>query len=172
MSNAFLFRMPYGIPGDLSRPSVATVEAQPFNTAYPFASYGIPGKIVSGFFVPITASTDIIYGFLVRPYPTTGNNASDPIGVAVPLVQNSVANIMRRGYMTVYCNAGVPTLGGTVYVRYANAAATTPIGGLEATSVAGSNVAITASNGAPVTFTGPADGTGTGSGNVEIAYNI
>jgi hypothetical protein len=50
-----------------------------------------------------------------------------------------------------------------VYVRYANAAAGTPLGGVEATSVAGSNVALVG-----VAFMGPADA----SGNVEVAFNI
>jgi hypothetical protein len=160
--------MPFGVPGDLSRPSVATVEAQPYNSSLPFASYGIPGKIANGLFVPISTSADIIYGFLVRPYPTTGANASDPLGTGVPLASALLANIMRRGYMNVVCNAGTPTLGGAVYVRYANGTLGTPIGGLEATSVGGSNFAITATNGSPVYFTGPADG----AGNCEIAYNI
>jgi hypothetical protein len=160
---AILYRMAQGIPGDVSRQSIATIEAQPLNAAAPFLSYGIPGKIAAGLFVPLSAVGDTApYGFLVRPYPITGANASDPLGTAVPLT-SGLANILRRGYMTVQSNAGTPTAQGTVYVRYANAAAGTPIGGLEATSVGGSNVALLG-----VAFMGPADA----SGNVEIAFNI
>lgn len=163
MSNAYLFRMPQGVQGDLTRPSQATVEAQAFNAAAAFASYGIPGKMVSGLFVPLSLVGDTSpYGFLIRPYPITGASASDPLGTAVPPT-TGVANILRRGYMNVVCNAGAPAFGGTVYVRYANPTGPLPNGGLEATSVPGSNVALLG-----VIFMGGADS----AGNVEIGFNI
>lgn len=162
-SNAYLYRMPQGVQGDISRPSQGTVEAQGLNASLPFTSYGVFGKIASGLFVPLTLVGDTTpYGMLVRPYPFSGPNASDPLGTAVPPT-TGVANILRRGYATVLCNAGVPALGGTVYYRYANPTGPLPLNGLEATSVGGSNVALIG-----VAFMGPADA----AGNVEIAFNI
>ncbi|RYD87500.1 MAG: hypothetical protein EOP50_20660, partial [Sphingobacteriales bacterium] len=54
MANAYLYRMPSGIPGDVTRRSHSTIEAVMLG-ATPFASFGIFGKVVSGKFVPIGA---------------------------------------------------------------------------------------------------------------------
>lgn len=163
MSNAILYRMAQGIPGDVSRASVSTIESQPLASGTPFPGYGLPGKISGGAFVPVSAVGDTApYGLLVRPFPTTGPDASDPLGTAVPPT-TGVANILRRGYMTVKCNAGTPALGGAVYIRYANGVTATPVGGIEAAAVASTTVALT-----NAIFTGAADA----NGNVEIAFNI
>jgi hypothetical protein len=167
-SNTILFRMPFAIAGDLSRAAgLATVEAQPLNPAAPFPGFGLPGKIVNGLFVPITSVSDVVYGFLVRPFPTQGQNPSDPLGISVPLA-SGLANIMRRGYIGVQNNAGNPALNGAVFMRYANGTTGTPIGGLEATFVSGSNIAITGANGPLATFMGQADATGL----TDIGFNI
>lgn len=161
---AFATRMPYGIPGDSTRPSQSTIESQVFNSALAFPGYGLPGKIVSNKFVPIASgdAASAIYGFLVRPFPITGANGSDPLGTSVPPT-TGVADVMRRGYISVKNNAGTPAINGAVYVRVANAAAGKPIGGIEA--VADSTNTVVISN---CIFTGPADA----NGNVEIAFNI
>lgn len=161
---SYLKRMPQGIPGDISRQSIATVEAQILNSGLPFASFGIPGKIVAGKFVPVAAVADgaKVYGLLVRPFPVTGANASDPLGTSVPQISGA-ANILRRGYMTVKNNAGVAALGGQVYVRVQNAAGGQPIGGIEAAAAGGDCEAIPGAS-----FMSAADTTG----NVEIGYNI
>lgn len=151
MSNAILKRMPYGIAGDISRQSQATVEAQLFDEKTPFDAFGVAGKIVNGKFVPVSGgekSTDL-YGLLVRPFPTQG--------------QGEVANIMRRGYMTVKNNAGSAVLGGQVFVRVAKPTAAKPLGGIEAAADGENTVALT---GAAFMAAADADG------NVEIAYNI
>jgi hypothetical protein len=145
MTNAILYRMPNGVQGDLSRPSQATVEAVALASGTPFTAYGTPGKISGNNFVPLTLVGDTTpYGFLVRPFPTTGVNANDALGVGVPATPAIMGpgNVMRRGYMIVACNAGVPAFGGTVYYRYANPTGPLPLNGLEATSVGGSNVAL------------------------------
>lgn len=164
MGNAILFRMASGIPGDISRRSASTVESVPLNPASPFAGYGLFGKIVSGKFVPLGAgdTASAAYALLVRPYPTTGGAASDPLGTATPPT-SGMGDAMRRGYMTVKNNAGTPALGGTVYVRVANAAAGKPIGGIEAAADSTNTIAITGA-----IFLGPADA----NGNVELSYNI
>lgn len=161
---AFTFRMPYGIPGDISRPSsgALTVEAQAFGaTAFP--AYGVPVKVVSGLIVPIAANNDVVYGLLVRPFPITGANASDPLGASVPPL-TGVANILRRGYMTVKVQLGSAScaLNSAVYIRYQNAVAGQIIGGFEGLTT-GNNYALSGA-----TCTGPADA----NGNVEVCYNI
>lgn len=162
MSNAYLLRMPSGIPGDVSRKLDSTVESQFFNSSLPFASYGIPAKLVSGKVVPFAATdtADLLYGFLVRPYPT--QSAQEGIGTATPPT-TGCANVLRRGWMTVKCNAGTPAQGGTVYVRIDTPSGAKVVGGIEAASDSTHTVALTG-----VKFTNAGDA----SGNVEIEYNI
>lgn len=162
MSNAYLLRMPSGIPGDVSRKLDSTIESQFFNSSLPFASYGIPAKLVSGKVVPFAAA-DVaasLYGFLVRPFPT--QSAQEGLGIATPPTSGS-ANILRRGWMTVTCNAGTPAAGGTVYVRVDTPSGAKVVGGIEAVADSTHNVALVG-----VKFTNAGDA----SGNVEIEYNI
>ena len=164
MNNAFLYRMPAGIPGDVTRASQSTIEPVFLNPALPFASYGVFGKILAGQFVPFSTGDEAgtEYGLLARPYPITGGTGSDPMGTATPHTKG-VADVLRRGYMTVKLNAGVASKNGAVYVRVAAPVAGKPVGGIEATADSANTVAITTA-----VFMGAADA----SGNVEIAYNI
>lgn len=147
MGNAYKYRMPSGIPGDISRGAgQATVESIPGNSSLPFGSYGVFGKLSGGKFIPLAGGeiASAIYGMLVRPFPTQGANASDPLGTAVPAV-GGIKDVLRRGYAFVMNNSGVPAQGNPVYVRVANASGGKPINGIEAAnettvaSVAGSN---------------------------------
>lgn len=164
MSNAILFRMASGIPGDISRRSQSTVEAIPLDSTLPFPAYGVFGKLTSGKFVPIAGgdAATAVYGLFVRPYPTTGGAASDPLGIATP-PSKGIGDVMRRGYMTVKNNAGTPALGSPVYVRVAAPASGKPIGGIEAAADSTNTIAVT---GAIFMNAGDANG------NVEIAFNI
>ncbi len=162
MSNAILFRMAAGIPGTVSRPSFSAIEGQPFDPTTPCPGYGIPIKLVNGKVQPISTAADIVYGFLVRPYPTTGADASDPIGTAVPPT-SGMASVARIGYLTVVSNAGAAAQGGAVYVRYASGTAGTPIGGVEADAVASTTMAIPGAQ-----FMSGADA----NGNVEISFGL
>lgn len=183
-SNAILYRAPYAIPGVLTRATHDNkIETQAFNTALTqnassgaagqFLSYGWPGKMSSGLFVPLALVGDAIpYGWLVRPYPITGANASDPLGTAVPnCAAGFAANVLRSGYIGVFVqlNAGSVAQGGTVYLRYQNGTASQPVGGIEAVSN-GNNTALGTWSGGPsgCMFTGPADA----NGNAEVAFNI
>jgi len=161
--NPILYRMPYGIPGDVTRREHSTIESQLFG-ATAFSAYGLPAKFSSGKIVPMgagDAGTDL-RGFLVRPYPITGANASDPLGTSVPPTAGA-ADLMKRGYMTVKCNVGTPALDGTVYMRITANGGNTIIGGIEATADGANTITL------PTTkFAGPADA----NGNVEIAFNI
>lgn len=161
---AFLYRMPYGIPGDVTRASQSTIEPQVLNSSAAFSAYGLFGKLSSGKFVPV-GSGDVasaVYGLLVRPYPTQGANASDPLATAVPKT-SGVADVLRRGYASVKVNAGTPAIGGAVYIRVANAAAGKPIGGIEAAADSTNTIQVVGAQ-----FMGDADA----SGNCEIAFNI
>lgn len=164
MGNAILYRMASGIPGDISRQSQATVEPGIFDPANPFASYGIPVKKVSGKIRPVASgdAATVIIGLLVRPYPVTGGAGSEPLGTATP-PPSGVGDLMRRGYMTVKCNAGAPADGGVVYVRVGAAAAGKPIGGIEAAADSTNTVVM-----AGAVFKNAGDA----NGNVEIEYNI
>lgn len=162
MSNAIMFRMPAGIPGDVTRPSNSTIEPAVLDSSKKFPDYGIAGKIVAEKFVPIEAGDDAgaIYGMLVRPYPTTPSQ--DGLGVSTP-PQAGIADVLRRGYMSVLLRAGTSAKGKAVYVRVSNPGTGKPIGGIEALADGTNTVAI-----ANAQFMGAADA----SGNVEISYNI
>lgn len=161
---AFLTRMPTGIPGDVTRPSAATIEPGVFNSAAAFAGYGLFGKIASGKFVPVGSgdAASAVYGLLIRPYPITGVNASDALGNSVPPT-TGLADVMVRGYANVKLNAGTASLGSAVYIRVGAAAAGKPIGGIEA-AADGANTILVAN----CSFMGAADA----SGNAEIRFNI
>lgn len=160
MGNAILYRMPSGIPGDISRRAQSIVEAVQLNAAAAFSGYGLPGKIVGGKFVPLEAAdtADKVYGFLARPYPIQTANA-DGSGVN----SQQMGDVLRSGFMTVKNNAGVAAFDGAVYVRIAAAAAGKPIGGIEAAADGVNTVVI-----AGAKFKSAADA----SGNVEIEFNI
>lgn len=160
MGNSILFRMPSGIAGDVSRKSQSTIEPQILGGV--FVAFGLFGQIDSmGKFVPISDGDDIAvcYGLNVRAYPTT--SSQDPLGKSTP-APTGIADVMRRGYMTVKNNAGTAVNGAPVYVRMSNATSTKPLGGIEAVASAGTvkHPSTTFMNG------GDADG------NVEIAYNV
>lgn len=161
---AFTYRMPNGIAGDITRQSQATIEAQVFDSANAFSAYGLFGKIASNKFIPVGAgdAATAVYGLLIRPYPKTGANASDPLGTSVPPT-TGLADVMRRGYATVKNNAGTPAIGSQVYIRVANAAAGKPIGGIEAASDSTNTIAV-----AGCFFQAAADANGL----VEISFNI
>jgi hypothetical protein len=162
MSNAYTYRMPQGIPGALTRQSQAQVEAGIFG-ATAFGLYGMPCKMVSGLIIPLAVVGDTQpFGFLVRPYPTGGPNASDPLGTAVPPT-SGICNVMRKGYISVFVqnNASSVAAGGTVYARYLLSGSLI-VGGIEATSIASNTVALTGCY-----FTGAADA----AGNAEVYFD-
>lgn len=161
---SYLYRMPAGIPGEVTRPSSSTIETQLLNSALPFPAYGQFGKLASGKFVPVTTgdAAGADYGLLVRPFPITGANASDPLGTSVPPTSGA-ADVLRRGYANVKVNAGTASAGGAVYIRVAGAAAGKPIGGIEAVADGTNTILVS-----KATFMNAADA----SGNAEIAYNI
>jgi hypothetical protein len=158
--------MPAGIPGTVTRPSTATVEAQILDaTNYPTA-YGVPTAIDAtshGLRKIIAGDTNAsVTGFYVRPYPTTGG-ASDPIGSATT-PSAGIGNQLKRGYINVQLNgATAAAKNGAVFVRTVANGGNTIIGGIEAAADGSNTFQLT-----NAFFTGPADA----NGNVEIAYNL
>jgi hypothetical protein len=163
------YRMPFGVPGDISRPSTATVEAQAFG-ATAFAAYGLPAKISASKVIPVAAQNDVVYGFLVRPFPVTGANASDALGTSVPPT-TGLAGILRRGYINVFVQLGGATcaLGTGVFIRYQNAIAGQIVAGVEG-ATSGNNYQLTSTYtlGGGAYFTGPVDA----NNNAEVAFNL
>ncbi|RSE70115.1 hypothetical protein, partial [Acinetobacter baumannii] len=149
---------PSGIPGDISRKAHSTVEAHILKGN--FGAFGIFGKLTADGIVPLEAADTDVYGLIVRSYPT--QSALNGIGAAVP--QSGIVNdIMRRGYMTVKCNAGTAKKAGKVYVRVATGTELKPIGGIEAVADGVNTIEIK-----NAMFMHDADA----QGNVEISYNI
>ncbi|HEE6626534.1 TPA: hypothetical protein R7S15_003763, partial [Acinetobacter baumannii] len=147
-----------GIPGDISRKAHSTVEAHILKGN--FGAFGIFGKLTADGIVPLEAADTDVYGLIVRSYPT--QSALNGIGAAVP--QSGIVNdIMRRGYMTVKCNAGTAKKAGKVYVRVATGTELKPIGGIEAVADGVNTIEIK-----NAMFMHDADA----QGNVEISYNI
>ena len=161
---SFLYRMPSGIPGDVTRPSQSTIEPGQIDSGTPPTKYGVFIKLVSGKVQPLAASDTaaVIYGLLARPFPTTA--AQDPIGTATPPT-SGLCDPMVRGYMTVALKLGTAVKGGAVYV-VTTAGGSVAVGDIvTSASPAGGGTAVAVSN---CIFMGAADA----SGNVEIRYNI
>lgn len=152
MSNAYLYRMPSGIAGDVTRHEVAKIEAQVLDSTTPPTVFGVPVKMVSGKIKPLASAQDVIYGWLVRPYPT-GAATSEALDAGTPVAGNP-CDILRSGYMTVKVTAGVAAKNVVVLFN-----ATT--GKVEAGASGGTSTV-------NAFFMGEADA----NGNVEIVYNI
>lgn len=160
--------MPAGIAGDVTRREHATIEPQIMDSAAPVTLYGVPVKMVSGKIQPINNSADAaasVYGFAVRAFPIqSAGGAGDAKGGGIPPIGLPL-DILRRGYMTVKVQKGVPVKNASPYMRVAGATEDYPVGGLECDvdSTPANTVQLT-----DVKFMGEADA----EGNVEISYKI
>ena len=160
----FVYRMPAGIAGDVTRREHAKIEPQQFDTSYPCLRFGEPVKMVSGKIRPMAASdSSQPYGFLVRPYPSQ-MASSEALGTATPDT-TKVADVLVSGYMTVVVAEGTPAKDGKVYYRSQAGSPAANVGRLEVDSSGSptTNVAIT-----NCVFMG----TGDSDGNVEIKFNV
>lgn len=158
MSNAILYRMPSGIPGDVSRKSHSTIEAHLVKGD--FGAFGLFGKLTADGFEPLAAADTDVYGLIVRSYPT--QSALNGLGAAVPQT-GIMHDVLRRGYMTVRCNAGNAKKAGSVFVRVDAGTDLKPIGGIEAIADGANTIELK-----NAMFMHDADA----QGNVEISYNI
>ena len=160
MGNSILYRMPSGIPGDVSRKSHSTIEAHIVKTA--IAAFGVFGKLTANGFAPLVASdtASSVYGLLVRSYPT--QSATNGMGAVIPQ-ENIMHDVLVRGYMTVRCNVGTAKKAGKVFVRVGAGTDLKPVGGIEAVADGANTIELKNAR-----FMHEADA----QGNVEISYNI
>lgn len=175
-SNAFAYRMPAGIPGDINRSGAAfVVEPNVVDTQNPPLAYGVPVALDSTYGIRPIGAADAavnVYGMLVRPYPTSQQTTSsffgsNPLGTVQVPPASGMCDVLKTGYMTVKLyGATASAPGGAVYVRTQNAGAGQVVGGIEAAADGGNTIQIGAANN--TYFRGAADA----SGNVEIAFNV
>ncbi|MBC7074669.1 MAG: hypothetical protein H5T98_01075 [Syntrophomonadaceae bacterium] len=132
---SFLYRMPSGIPGAISRSQAPTnIEPNIILSTNPPTVYGVPVAVdaSTGHVRPIGAgdTSALIYGFNVRPFPTQSGNT---LGVSTPPTSGET-DVLKLGYMTVKSTNGTPSKNGPVYVRVtANGALpNTAVGDVEA----------------------------------------
>lgn len=171
LSNAFTFRMPYAIPGDLVQAAGrSNVKTEVYGTtAFPF--YGLPCQISSNTVIPVngnlSAVANAIYGWLVRPFPlqefASPSTSLVVGGQAVPPTAGA-AQVMTEGYIGVFVQAGASSVveGGQVFLRYqTTGAGITIFGGVEGVT-SGNNFAVVNTTNSRKTcyFTGPCDANG------------
>lgn len=162
--NAITYRMPVGFPGVISRVNVGeTIEPEILDPVTPPTAFGRFVKFVNGLIQPLTggeSATDII-GLLVKPYPFQESSANEALGAAIP-DPTRPGDILKRGYMSVTVDNGVPAKHGQVYARV-TVNGTLAVGNIETGADSGNCVAV-----AGCFFTGPAD-----ANNVtEIEFNL
>lgn len=120
---SYLYRMPAGIPGEITRSDQSAIEAQTVTAAGASgspAAYGVAVMLDSGTgLIRSVLANDIIasvYGWLVRPYPTNAGN--EGLGVGTPAnAAGSSCNVLRRGYLNVFLARGTAVKGAPVFVR-------------------------------------------------------
>ncbi len=163
---AYLYRMPVGIAGAISRPQDLTTEPVILKSADAFPAYGLAGKYdADGYFVPLDDgdTADKVKGIYVRPYPTT----STPDMVRqVGTDKNFPGDALKRGYMTINLGNDTTTIkkGAPVYVVISlDSTIDVPLGGFSAANIAGKTVALPNAE-----FTGAGDA----DGNAEISWKI
>lgn len=158
----YLYRMPVGIAGAISRYHDLTIEPVIINTDKAFKAYGLAGKYEGDYFVPLSEgdTADVIQGIYVRPYPTTETaDFARQIGKG----KHFPGDALKRGYMTVtVADASTIQKGGKVYVRI-KATETEPLGAFATSLIADETVELPNAQ-----FTGSGDA----SGNAEISYKI
>lgn len=161
-SKPYMFRMPAGIAGAISRYHDLTVEPVLLKSDAAFPSYGLAGKYEGDYFVPLVEGdkADVIQGIYVRPYPTT--DKADFIR-QVGKGKNFAGDVLKRGYMTVtVADAGTLKKGDKVFVRV-KATDTEPAGSFSNALIDGETIGLPNAQ-----FTGAGDA----SGNAEISYKI
>lgn len=164
MGNAFIYRMPGGIPGEVTRKEASVIEPWPFDASYPVEEFGLPVKLVSGKIRPMAEDdTGQPYGFLVRPYPSQ-MASSEALGTATPDT-TKVGDVLVRGYVIVKNLNGTPAADGSVYYRSQAGSPSENVGKIEAENDGSPTtcIAITSAR-----FMGAADT----DGNVEIGFNV
>jgi hypothetical protein len=160
IGNAYVYRMPVGFAGVVTRASQATLQPEILDPTLGPVEYGTFVKMVSGKICKLAAAdvATAIVGLIAKPYPAQdsgnpglGDNSAP--NLALP------GDILKRGYMTVKFAGVTAAKGGLVYVVNSTAGGKA-IGDIVENAT--NSVAV-----ANCVFMGAADG-----GMVEISYNI
>lgn len=140
---AFLFRMPSGIPGNVSRVEGARITAELVLTTNPPIFYGsaVALDVATGKIRPM-GTGDVaanFYGAVMRPYPTQGgatgwpNQPTEANGVPGTPFPGGICNVLKSGNISIVCQgATLAAKGAPVYVRVGGATSTLLLGGYEA----------------------------------------
>jgi len=170
---AFQFRMGAGIAGAYNRVHDATIVALPLDGTVP-PGYGVMGSFGTAGAYRLAQASDTLANFAglyARPYPTHGDGSggtpmvNDPLGTSTAPTKG-IANVMKRGFMTVQLNAASPAVvrGQAVGIFIGTASAGNPVGGVTGAAPGATVIAL----GNNSYFMGPADANGI----TEIAYNL
>ena len=117
---------------------------------------GVPVKMIDGAVSAVTASGDTVYGFALRAFPsqnTTWGPGEDTFEDSMVWRGDQPAPIMRRGYFTVFVQAGAPKKNGKVFFR-TQALGELVVGGIE--------------TGDAATGVGAAGGSNTGNATISV----
>lgn len=140
---SFLYRMPSGVVGSVTRALDTSVESAFMNIAKAVTAFGAPCKMTSGK-IELIESGDTaasFYGIVSRVAPSISGSTAQLFADGVP--NSDVAQgVVVRGYVNVTCTVGTPVRGGAVYMRVV-AATGKAIGDLEATADSTNSVALT-----------------------------
>jgi hypothetical protein len=171
----YTYRMPAGAVGDVTRMTPAAIiepcASDPTNPPQ-FVGQAVTVDAVSGGVRPVALATELVYGIVVRAFPTQVPNASgyygaQGFGSATPWLAAGQppanVDVLRQGYILVAAN-GATRKGGRVWVWISATAAPHVQGGFEAADQTTNSQELPAS----CTFNGAADA----NGNVELAFNI
>lgn len=161
---AIITRMPAGFPGRISRSDSLTVEQEVIDSGTPPTVYGGFVKIVAGKLQPIASGDSAgVYDILVNPYPT--QSSTNGLGTPPTPPTSGMADVLKRGYITVPLAKGTAAKNGQVYV-VTTAGGTVAVGdAVTSASPSGGGTAVAVTN---CFFTGPADA----GGIVEISKNV
>lgn len=166
---AYLYRMPAGIAGAISRPRDLTTEPVILDATNVFAAYGVPGKYSGDNFVPL-ASTDTasdIVGLLVRPWPTT---STSDFARNVTSGGNLQGDVLKRGYINVNIGGDATSItkNAAVYFDLSTGSITATAPTTDTTDSSTTTTTTTVIQIPNAVFTGAGDA----DGNAEVAYNI
>jgi hypothetical protein len=157
---SFLYRMPSGVPGEVTRGfALAVIEPQVITTSGTTGAptaYGVPLVVDAtsgnvGNMRTIATGDSKIYGVLVRPYPTGASQ--DALGTSTPPTVG-LCDVLVDGYISVILYGSTAAAkGGLVYVwKAATTTGNHVQGGFEAADPTSNGFVVSGAY-----FTGPAD---------------
>ena len=177
---AYTTRMPAGIAGVTNRQQASKVQREVMSSTAPATVFGVMMTLDTAtgtVRVPtsgdtLTGPTNPLYGFLVRPYPTT--SSQDGLNVSTPMTsaQGGEANILKRGYMTVRLYGATAVVKGQQVNVSLTTAASDVSGGVTATTASATILTIPNCYFMGPAFTDPNTANVGAPSIVEIAYNI